>query len=201
MSSHPASVRIHPTADVSPHASIGERTSIWNQAQVRERARIGADCNVGKDAYVDFDVVVGDRCKVQNGALLYHGVTLENGVFVGPGAIFTNDRVPRAINADGTLKGSDDWTVGKTHVREGASIGAGAVIISGVTIGRFAMVGAGSVVTRDVDDYQLVFGNPARVHGWVTAAGERVSSRSDVDRGAGRPASEPSRGNGDGGGA
>ena len=175
-------VRIHPTADVSAAASIGDRTSIWNQAQVRERAHIGADCIIGKDAYVDFDVVVGDRCKVQNGALLYHGVTLESGVFVGPGAIFTNDRVPRAINPDGSLKGADDWTVGKTHVREGASIGAGAVIISGVTIGRFAMVGAGSVVTRDVDDYQLVFGNPARVHGWVTAAGERVSSRSEVDR-------------------
>ncbi|MBX7194414.1 MAG: N-acetyltransferase [Sandaracinaceae bacterium] len=131
---------------------------------------------------MDFDVVVGDRCKVQNGALLYHGVTLGNGVFVGPGAIFTNDRVPRAINPDGSLKGADDWIVGKTHVHEGASIGAGAVIISGVTIGRFAMVGAGAVVTRDVDDYQLVFGNPARVHGWVTASGERVSSRSDVER-------------------
>jgi acetyltransferase-like isoleucine patch superfamily enzyme len=191
MSTFPPTIRIHPSADVSPHARIGERTSIWNQAQVRERAAIGADCIVGKDAYVDFEVVIGDRCKVQNGALLYHGVTLENGVFVGPGVIFTNDRVPRAINPDGSLKGTEDWVVGRTHVKEGASIGAGAVIISGVTIGRFAMVGAGSVVTRDVDDHQLVFGNPARVHGWVTAAGERVSSRSDVDRGPARPSSSP----------
>lgn len=161
---------------------MGERTSIWNQAQVRERARIGADCIVGKDVYVDVGVVVGDRCKIQNGAQLYHGVTLEDGVFVGPGVVFTNDRVPRAINPDGSLKGSDDWVVGRTHVREGASIGAGAVVLSGVTIGRFAMVGAGSVVTRHVEDHQLVFGNPARVHGWVTASGERVASRSEVDQ-------------------
>lgn len=192
--SHDPTVRIHPSADVSPLARIGARTSIWNQAQVRERASIGADCIVGKDAYVDFEVAIGDRCKVQNGALLYHGVTLENGVFVGPGAIFTNDRVPRAINPDGSLKGTEDWVVGRTHVKEGASIGAGAVIISGVTIGRFAMVGAGAVVTRDVDDHQLVFGNPARVHGWVTAAGERVSSRSDVERAPTRPSSRPAPG-------
>ncbi len=178
----PTSARIHPTADVAESAVIGERTQIWHEAQVRERATIGAECNVGKGVYIDFDVVVGDRCKLQNGALLYHGVTLESGVFVGPGVIFTNDRVPRAINPDGSLKGNEDWTVGLTRVREGASIGAGAVVISGVTIGRFAMVGAGSVVTHDVDDHQLVFGNPARVHGWVTKRGERVPSRSDVDR-------------------
>jgi acetyltransferase-like isoleucine patch superfamily enzyme len=195
--SHDPTVRIHPSADVSSEARIGARTSIWNQAQVRERAVIGADCIIGKDAYVDFEVVIGDRCKIQNGALLYHGVTLENGIFVGPGVIFTNDRVPRAINPDGSLKSADDWVVGRTRVKDGASIGAGAVIISGVTIGRFAMVGAGSVVTRDVDDHQLVFGNPARVHGWVTAAGERVSSRSDVDRPPPRSSSRPARADGD----
>lgn len=180
--SRPSSVRIHPSADVSDRAIIGERSSIWNQAQVRERATIGEDCIIGKDAYVDFDVVIGDRSKVQNGALLYHGVSIESGVFVGPGVIFTNDRVPRAVNADGSLKGAQDWSVGRTHVREGASIGAGAVIITGVTIGRFAMVGAGAVVTHDVDNFQLVFGNPARVHGWVTASGERVGSQAEAER-------------------
>lgn len=176
------SIRIHPTADVADSATLGEGTQVWNHAQIRERAQVGEECIVGKGAYIDLDVVVGDRCKLQNGALLYHGVTLENGIFVGPGVIFTNDRVPRAINPDGTLKTNEDWIVGKTHVREGASIGAGAIVISGVTIGRFAMIGAGAVVTRDVDDHQLVFGNPARVHGWVTKSGERVSSRSEVDR-------------------
>lgn len=131
-------------------------------------------CIVAKDVYVDFDVTVGDFAKIQNGALLYHGLTLGNGVFVGPGAIFTNDRRPRAINPDGTLKGAADWVVSRTTVGEGAAIGAGAVVVAGVQIGAWAMVGAGAVVTKDVPAHALVVGNPARRIGWVCACGERL---------------------------
>ena len=167
-------VRIHPTADVAGGARLGPGTSVWNQAQVREGTRIGASCIIGKDAYIDFDVVVGDRCKIQNGAMLYHGLTLEDGVFVGPGAIFTNDRRPRAINVGGDLKGADDWTVARTHIERGAAIGAGAILVAGVRVGTWAMVGAGAVVTRDVPPYGLVAGNPARQIGWVCACGDRL---------------------------
>ncbi len=169
-------VRIHPTADVSDRAALGEGSSVWNQAQIREGSRLGSGCIVGKDAYVDFDVIVGDLCKIQNGAMLYHGVTLEDGVFVGPGAIFTNDRRPRAINVDGTLKGAEDWAVARTHVERGAAIGAGAVLVAGVRVGRWAMIGAGAVVTRDVPPHALVAGNPARSLGWVCACGDRLDS-------------------------
>jgi acetyltransferase-like isoleucine patch superfamily enzyme len=169
-----SSVRIHPTAEVSERAVLGEGTSVWNQAQIREGARLGRGCIVAKDVYVDFDVVVGDFAKIQNGALLYHGLTLGNGVFVGPGAIFTNDRRPRAINADGTLKSATDWTVSKTVIDDGAAIGAGAVIVAGVRVGKWAMVGAGAIVTRDVEPHGLVVGNPARRIGWVCACGERL---------------------------
>jgi UDP-2-acetamido-3-amino-2,3-dideoxy-glucuronate N-acetyltransferase len=159
--------RIHPTADVSARAQIGEGVSIWNHSQVREDAQIGAGSILGKDVYVDFGVQIGENCKIQNGAYVYHGTTIESGVFVGPGVIFTNDKKPRAINPDGSLKGNDDWEVGETLVRYGASVGAGSVILPGVTIGRFALVGAGAVVTRDVPDHALAVGNPARQVGYV----------------------------------
>lgn len=160
-------VRIHPTAEVSDSAEIGPGTSIWNHCQVRENARIGSSCILGKDVYVDFGVHIGDNVKIQNGALVYHGVTIEAGVFVGPGAIFTNDKRPRAINPDGALKRDADWEVGLIYVCYGAAIGAGAIVLPEVTIGRFALVGAGAVVTRDVPDHALVAGNPARLAGYV----------------------------------
>jgi acetyltransferase-like isoleucine patch superfamily enzyme len=166
---------IHPTADVSSDARIGERTRIWNRAQVREGATIGDDCIVGKDAYVDFGVQVGDRCKIQNGALVYHGVTVEAGVFIGPGAILTNDRFPRSITPEGELAGAEDWTVSTITLRYGSSVGAGAVVVAGNDVGRFATVGAGAVVTRPVPDYALVAGNPARRLGWVCACGHRLA--------------------------
>ncbi len=176
-----SNVRVHPTAEVSPDADIGEGTSIWNQAQVREGARIGAGCIIGKNVYVDADVVIGDRVKVQNNVSLFHGVTVEDGVFVGPHVCFTNDRVPRAINADGTAKSDADWVVTPILVRHGAALGANSTILPGVTIGRWAMVGSGSVVTRDVGDNELVAGNPARRLGSVCACGQPLR---DVD---GRP--------------
>lgn len=168
-------VTVHPTAEVSPQAEIGPGARIWNQAQVRERARIGAETIVGKNVYIDFGVVVGARCKIQNNSSIFHGAELEDGVFIGPHVILTNDRTPRAITPDGALKGADDWTVGRTRVCHGASIGAGAIILPGIRIGRFAMIGAGAVVTRDVDDFALVAGNPARVIGRVDEAGNRVA--------------------------
>ena len=167
-------VRIHESAYVSDAAIIGANSSIWNNSQVREGVQIGQNCILGKDVYVDFDVEIGDNVKIQNGALVYHGTKIESGVFVGPGVIFTNDKKPRAINPDGSLKLADDWTVGSILVRFGASIGAGSVIVTGVTIGQFAMVGAGAVVTKDVPDHGLVVGNPAKLVGYVCSCGERA---------------------------
>lgn len=171
--------RIHPTADVAPSATIGPGTSIWNQAQVREDARIGAECVIGKNAYVDAGVVIGDRVKVQNNVSLYHGVTVEDGVFIGPHVCFTNDKVPRAVNRDGSLKTDADWEVRPTLVRFGAAVGANSTILPGVSIGRWAMVGSGSVVTHDVADYELVVGNPARRIGSACPCGEPMRDAED----------------------
>ncbi len=170
---------IHPTADVSSQAIIGPGVKIWHQAQVREGARIGANCIVGKGVYIDFDVVIGDNVKIQNGVWAYHGATVEEGVFLGPGAILTNDKLPRAINADGSLKSDADWEVSPILIRRGASIGAGAVILPGVTVGEFAMVGAGAVVTHDVPAHGLVYGNPARLRGYVCHCGRPLAALQD----------------------
>lgn len=177
MNERPA--RIHPTADVAPSATIGPGTSVWNQAQVREDARIGADCVIGKNAYVDVGVVIGDRVKVQNNVSLYHGVTVEDGVFIGPHVCFTNDKVPRAVNRDGSLKTDADWDVGPILVRAGAALGANSTILPGVSIGRWAMIGSGSVVTHDVADFELVVGNPARRIGSACPCGEPLRDADD----------------------
>lgn len=173
------SYSVHPTADVSAQAAIGPGTRIWHQAQVREGACLGANCIVGKGAYIDLDVSIGDNVKIQNGVCVYHGVTVENGVFLGPGVILTNDKLPRAINPDGSLKSDADWEVSPTLIERGASIGAGAVILPGVTVGEFAMVGAGSVVTRDVPAHGLVYGNPAGLHGYVCRCGRPLNELPD----------------------
>jgi UDP-2-acetamido-3-amino-2,3-dideoxy-glucuronate N-acetyltransferase len=165
---------IHPTADVSTDARIGRDTRIWHQAQVREGASIGAQCTIGKGVYIDRDVVVGDRVKIQNRASLYRGVTIEDGVYIGPHVSFANDRYPRAVTPDGDPQTDSDWQLLPTLVREGASIGAGAVVLPGVTIGRWAMVGAGAVVTRDLPDHALAAGNPARAIGYACACGRRL---------------------------
>lgn len=165
---------VHPTSDVSPKASIGAGTKIWQHCQVREDAQIGENCILSKGVYIDFGVQIGNNVKIQNGISVYHGVTLEDGVFCGPHCVFTNDLQPRSINPDGSLKKATDWTLTKTLVRYGASIGAHATIVCGVTIGRWAMVGAGAVVTRDVPDYGLVYGNPARLRGFVCPCGTKL---------------------------
>ncbi len=162
---------VHPTAIVDARARVGEATRVWAHAQVRENARIGRECNVGTGVYVGAGVVVGDRCKIENNASLFEGLTLEDGVFVGPHAVFTNDRRPRAVNPDGSLQTAADWAIGASTVGHGASIGAGAIVLPGLTIGRYAMVGAGAVVTKDVPAHALVVGNPARVSAWVCCCG------------------------------
>ena len=159
-------VFIHPTAEVSPKARIGKGTKIWNQAQIRENAKIGKNCIIGKDVYVDFGVKIGNRVKIQNGVSVYHGVSIENDVFCGPHMTFTNDLHPRAFISD--------FKVYKTHVKKGASIGANATIVCGNTIGKYAMVGAGSVVVENVPDYGLVVGNPAKLIGFVCKCGRKL---------------------------
>lgn len=171
-------IRIHPSADVSDKAIIGDGTSIWNQSQVREDAQIGKDCNIGKGVYIDSGVIIGDNVKIQNYVSVYHGVTLEEGVFVGPHVCFTNDMRPRAINPDGSLKAADDWELSETIIKRGAALGANSTIRCGITIGEWAMVGSGSVVTRDIPNYGLVRGNPARLAGYVCPCGEKLVEKS-----------------------
>ncbi len=168
-------VRIHPTADVSADAQLGEGTSIWHQAQVREGAVIGQQTIIGKGVYIDAGVRIGDNVKIQNYVSVYHGVTIERGVFVGPHVCFTNDLRPRAVNSDGSLKAVDDWVLTPTLIDYGAALGAHSTIVCGVTVGAWAMVGSGSVVTRDVPAHGLVFGNPARLRGFVCACGTKLT--------------------------
>jgi UDP-2-acetamido-3-amino-2,3-dideoxy-glucuronate N-acetyltransferase len=168
------SARVHATADIEPDVSVGRGTSIWHRAQLRTGATIGADCVVGRDVFVDEGVVIGDRVKIQNAALIYHGVTVEDGVFIGPGAILTNDRFPRAITSTGELATPEDWQITPITLRYGSTIGAGAVVVAGVEVGRFAMAGAGAVVTKSVPNHALVAGSPARRIGWVCACGMRL---------------------------
>ncbi len=167
-------VSIHPTAEVSSKALIGAGTRVWHLVQIREGVQIGQNCIIGKGVYVDFDVCIGNNVKIQNSALIYHGATLEDGVFIGPQVCLTNDKLPRAITPDGQLKGNDDWVVGPTLIKYGASIGAGSLILPNVTVGCFALVGAGSVVTRDVPDHALVVGSPARLVGYVCRCGRKM---------------------------
>jgi acetyltransferase-like isoleucine patch superfamily enzyme len=166
--------RVHPTSVVADSAEIGDGSQIWLHCQVRENVRIGKGCILGKNIYVDTGVTIGDSVKIQNNVSVFAGVTIEDGVFVGPHVCFTNDRVPRAVNPDMSLKAADDWHVTPTLVKAGAALGANSTIVCGVTIGRWAMVASGTVVTKDVPDHALVLGNPARLFAWVCSCGKRV---------------------------
>jgi UDP-2-acetamido-3-amino-2,3-dideoxy-glucuronate N-acetyltransferase len=163
-------VRIHDTAVVEAGAHLAAGAAVWHHAHVRAGAEIGPGTSVGKNAYVDAGVRIGARCKIQNNVSVYAGVTLEDEVFVGPSAVFTNDRFPRAV--------SPGWEVVPTLVRRGASIGANATLVCGIEVGEWATVGAGSVVTRSLAAHELVVGNPARRLGWVCRCG-RVASRDE----------------------
>lgn len=160
-------IYIHPSANVSDKASIGAGTKVWINVQIRENAVIGEGCIISKDVYVDHAVKIGSRCKIQNGVSVYNGVEIGDDVFVGPNACFTNDKVPRAFNTD--------WKVTPTRIDSGASIGANATIVCGITVGECAMVAAGSVVAKDVPPYTLVMGNPARAVARIDREGNRVS--------------------------
>lgn len=173
--------RMHSTADVSKNARIGRNTSIWNNAQVRENASIGNNCILGKNVYIDHDVSIGNNVKVQNNASIYFGSKIEDGVFIGPNVCLTNDKAPRAITKEGKLKAEKDWKAEKTTIKEGASIGAGSVILPGIKIGKFAMIGSGSIVTKDVPDYGLAYGNPAKLAGYACKCGAKITKIDERD--------------------
>lgn len=175
------SIRVAESADVDPASAIGEGSSIWHLAQVREGAVLGVNCVVGRGAYVGSGVEIGDNVKIQNYALVYEPAVVADGVFIGPAVVFTNDHFPRAVNPDGSAKSGADWEQVGVTVREGASIGARSVCVAPVTIGRWALVAAGSTVIRDVPDFALVAGTPARRIGWVGRAGVPLK-RSSGDR-------------------
>jgi UDP-2-acetamido-3-amino-2,3-dideoxy-glucuronate N-acetyltransferase len=160
---------IHPTAIIDSTAVVGSGTKVWVNVQIRENARVGENCILSKDVYIDREVTIGSGCKIQNSVSVYRGVVIEDEVFIGPNACFSNDRLPRAF--------STSWEITPTLVRRGASIGANATIICGVTIGEYAMVAAGAVVTRDVEAHALVMGNPARCVAHVAEDGRRVDEQ------------------------
>ncbi len=168
--------RVEPTADVDQSVVLGDDTTVWHLAQVRENARLGRDCIVGRGAYVGPGVIIGNHVKLQNYALVYEPARLEDNVFIGPAAVLTNDLYPRSVDVSGKLKRPDDWDALGVVVREGASLGARAVVVAGHSIGRWALVAAGAVVTRDVPDFALVAGTPARRIGWVGHAGVRLEA-------------------------
>lgn len=160
---------IHESADVSVESKIGEGTKIWINSQIREKSEIGENCIISKDTYIDTNVKIGNNCKIQNSVSIYQGVTIEDDIFIGPNACFTNDRVPRAFDLD--------WKITPTLVKKGASIGANATIVCGITIGEYSMVAAGSVVTKDVEPYSLVMGNPARHYSYVDKMGNKIEGK------------------------
>ena len=172
-------VRIVESAEVDPSASIGDGSSIWHLVQIRDNVKIGKNCVVGRGAYIGSGVVTGDNCKIQNYALLYEPAKLGNGVFIGPAAVLTNDEFPRAVNPDGTLKNGSDWDAVGVEIGDGASIGARAVCIAPVKIGAWSLVAAGAVVTKDVPDFALVAGVPAKRIRWVGRAGKPLEDIGD----------------------
>ncbi len=167
---------IHPTAEVATNTIIGEKTQIWHQAQIREGTKIGTNCIIAKGVYIDRESVIGNNVKIQNYASLYHNVIIEDGVFIGPYVCITNDRLPRAISPDGTIKSDSDWTSGTTIIRKGASLGAGTIVVPSIEIGAFAMIGSGSLVTKNVPSQALVYGHPAIIQGYVCICGEKLTN-------------------------
>jgi UDP-2-acetamido-3-amino-2,3-dideoxy-glucuronate N-acetyltransferase len=170
---------IAPSADVSDQAILGDGTKVWHLAQVREQANLGENCIVGRGAYVGTRVQIGANTKIQNYALVYEPARLGKGVFIGPAVVLTNDTYPRSVSTDGSLKSAHDWTPVGVTIEDGASIGARAVCVAPLTVGRWATVAAGAVVTKDVPAFALVAGVPARRLGWVGKAGEPLRQEGD----------------------
>jgi UDP-2-acetamido-3-amino-2,3-dideoxy-glucuronate N-acetyltransferase len=166
--------RVEDSALLDSSAKIGNGTQIWHNVQIREDVSIGTTCVIGRNVYIGPGVKVGSNCKIQNNALIYEPASMADGVFIGPGVILTNDQYPRAVNSDLSLKSGSDWNAVGVTIDEGASIGAGSVCVAPVVIGRWALVAAGSVVTRNVPDFALVGGIPARQLGWVGKNGHKL---------------------------
>lgn len=170
------------SARVSAESIIGEGAKLWRLAHVRELAKVGSGSTIGQGVYVGPGVEIGRNCKIQNYALIYEPSTVGDGVFIGPGAILTNDLNPRAITAEGNLQRAEDWNAVGVVVEDGASIGAGAVCVAPVKIGAWAMIAAGSVVTKDVPQYALVMGVPAQQRGWVGRSGRTLVEDGEIWR-------------------
>lgn len=168
--------KIAENASISPAAILKDYVSVWDFSQVRENAEIGDNSIIGSYVYIDANVKIGNNCKIQNRALIYDSAIIHDGVFIGPGAILTNDKNPRSITDSGEVKGAKDWERVGVEVLQGASIGSGAICVAPVRIGKWALVGAGAVVTKNVKDYALVIGNPARQVGWVGKAGKQLET-------------------------
>jgi len=169
-------VFIHESAHVSDKAVIGKGSKVWINSQIRENAQIGENCIISKDTYIDFEVKIGNNVKLQNGVSVYHGVTIEDDVFIGPYATLTNDMFPRATNAN--------WKTTNTLIKKGASVGANSTIVCGIELGEYCMVGAGSVVTKNVPPHALVIGNPAKQIGQVCKCGFRIKNNKCTECGA-----------------
>ena len=163
---------VHESSYVDEGAEVGARTRIWHFCHVMPQARIGERCNIGQNVLVSSDVTIGNNVKIQNNVSLYTGVIVEDDVFLGPSMVFTN-----VINPRSHVSRKDEYRT--TLVRKGASIGANATIVCGITLGKYCFVGAGAVVTRDVPDYALVYGSPARVRGWMCQCGEQLKFDDD----------------------
>ncbi len=173
-----SSIQIHPTA-LCESAQVGAGTRVWAFTHVLSGAVIGRDCNISDHVYVEGGARIGNRVTVKNQVMIWEGVTIQDDVFIGPGVIFTNDRYPRSRRLTAVAKRYDrkeEWLV-FTTVRRGASIGAGAIILGGLTVGQYAGIGAGAVVTRDVPDHRMVVGNPARVVGWACICGVPLNNK------------------------
>jgi len=165
---------IHKTAIVEDKVTIGQDTKIWHFAHIRHGTKIGKNCVIGKSVFIDFETEIGDNVKIQNHAIIYHKAIVEDGVFIGPNVCFTNDKIPRAINTDGSIKSANDWQVSTIKIGRGSSIGGHSVILPGVEIGEFALIGAGAVVTKNIPSFALSFGNPARIRGFVCRCGKKI---------------------------
>ena len=168
---------IHETSEVSKDAKIGKNVKIWSLSRIREGAVIGNNCIIGSNVYIDHHVKIGSNVKIQNNALIFYKTVIESGVFIGPAVCFTNDKYPRATNLRGELKTTKDWKVGKIFVKKGASIGAGSILLPGIKVGSYSMVGAGSVVTKSVPEHALVVGNPAKILNYICFQGHILKKK------------------------
>jgi acetyltransferase-like isoleucine patch superfamily enzyme len=173
-------IHISASAEIDPSVFIGDGTKIWDATQIRDGSSVGSDCTIGRMVYVGPNVVVGNRVKIQNSSIIYEPCVLHDGVFIGPNVVITNDKYPRAVNSDGSVKSGEDWDPVGTIIKEGASLGAGSVCVAPLVIGKWAVIAAGSVVTKDVADFALVAGVPARRIGWVGPAGVPLKTSDQV---------------------